>query len=65
MVERPIEGGALEEGVAEIAFGAALDEKADDVEVAGQRGLVERGGMTVQALGVIAVGVFASVEQQA
>ncbi len=62
-VFRPIEWRAVPENVFEVGVGTAIEQEADDIEVACGDGLMERCGMRVTANGVVAIGVFAGVEQ--
>src|SRR5262245_58548735 len=50
--------------VANVEASAAFDQEANHVLAPGQGCLVEGGGMSVVALWVVAVGVFAGIEQE-
>ncbi len=60
----PAERGGLVDGIGNIEAGAARGEQADGFEVTGEGSLVERGGMGVVAGGIVAIGVFAAIEQE-
>ena len=54
----------LPKDVLYIGAGAVLKEQADNFDVAARSGLMEWGGMRMATDRIIAIGVFAGVEQQ-
>lgn len=60
----PAGGCGVPEDVLYISTGAVLEEQADDVGVTARSGLMEWSGMRMATDGIVAIGVFARVEQQ-
>ena len=60
----PAEGSAVIDGVLDVETRATVDQQADDGFMASQGGVVERSGMGMQTLRVIAAGIYAGIEEE-
>lgn len=60
----PVGGGSLPENIFHIEFCSAFDEQADELVASGESGLMQWRGVGVAAYWVVAVWIFAGVEQR-
>src|SRR5690606_35182032 len=64
-VFRPAERRAVPHGVDGFSVGTPFYQETDRLQVAGEGGLVERGGVGMKAGRVVPVGVFTGIEEEA